>query len=135
MEKSLDNNGYIAFPFPATTNDDGSVNPCSFDLTQQPDCIDEIAAGKKSENLRRLLEEVNLQDGLFMTLACDWQQCDDGVCGFLDIVFRPAVANLSRRETQNLGHAFALYLARQEQLHDVQAGALVNYARAVLDWG
>jgi len=60
MEKSLDNNGYIDFPFPATTNEDGSVNPCGFDLTQQPERIDEIKAGNDSENMRRLLEEVNL---------------------------------------------------------------------------
>ncbi len=33
MEKRLDNNGYIDFPFPATRNADGSVNPCGIDLT------------------------------------------------------------------------------------------------------
>jgi len=69
MEKSLDNNGYIDFPFPASTNADGSVNPCGFDLTLETDRIDEITAGKHSENMRRLLEEVNLQEGLFMTPA------------------------------------------------------------------
>lgn len=52
MEKSLDNNGYIDFPFPASTNADGSVNPCGFDLTLETDRIDEITAGKHSENMR-----------------------------------------------------------------------------------
>lgn len=134
MEKSLDNNGYIDFPFPATRNADGSVNPCGFDLTLETDRIDEIAAGKHSENLRRLLEEVNLQDGLFMTLACDWQQRADGVCGFLDVAFRPTQA-CSSEETQSLDQAFETYLRRQEQQHSMQSGTLVNYARAVLDWG
>lgn len=135
MEKSLDNNGYIDFPFPASTNADGSVNPCGFDLTLQTDRIDEISAGKHSENLRRLLEEVNLQEGVFMTLACDWQQRDDGVCGFIDVALRPALSSGSSEETQSLDQAFDLYLGRQEKQHNMQSGTLVNYARAVLDWG
>ncbi|PIF22490.1 hypothetical protein SAMN06273570_0228 [Candidatus Pantoea floridensis] len=135
MEKSLDNNGYIDFPFPATTNVDGSVNPCGFDLTLETGRIDEIAAGKYSENMRRLLEEVNLQDGLFMTLACDWQRREDGVCGFIDIAFRPTLSTASREETQSLDQAFEVYLSRQEKQHNMQSGTLINYARAVLDWG
>ncbi|MHC2597395.1 hypothetical protein ACVLVH_003049 [Kluyvera sp. 1366] len=134
MEKSLDNNGYIDFPFPASTNADGSVNPCGFDLTLETDRIDEITAGKHSENMRRLLEEVNLQDGLFMTLACDWQQRDDGVCGFIDVAFRPTVAGFNTEETQSLDQAFEIYLSRQEKQHNMQSGTLINYARAVLDW-
>jgi len=134
MEKSLDNNGYIDFPFPATRNADGSVNPCGFDLTLETDRIDEIAAGKHSENLRRLLEEVNLQEGLFMTLACDWQQRPDGVCGFLDVAFRPAQPAYQREEALSLDQRFACYLGLQEKQHAMAPGTLVNYARAVLDW-
>jgi hypothetical protein len=134
MEKSLDNNGYIAFPFPATTNADGSVNPCGIDLTLETDRIEEIAVCQHSANLRRLLEEVNLQEGWFMTLACDWQQRDDGVCGFIDVAFRPIYSANSKDEALSLDQAFELYLTRQEKQHNMASGALVNYARAVLDW-
>ena len=134
MEKSLDNNGYIDFPFPATTNEDGSVNPSGFDLTQQPERIDEIKAGKDSENMRRLLEEVNLQEGLFMTLACDRQQRPDRVCGFIDIAFRPDVVH-THDEAEELEARFEHYLGCQENQHEMPVGTLVNYARAVLDWG
>lgn len=135
MEKSLDNNGYIDFPFPATTNADGTVNPCGFDLTRQPERIDEIAAGKHSENMRRLLEEINLQEGLFLTLACDWQQREDGVCGFIDVAFRPDIPHDNNSTVQALETLFEHYLGCQENQHEMQPGALVNYARAVLDWG
>ena len=69
MEKRLDNNGYIDFPFPATRNADGSVNPCGFDLTLETGRLEEIAVLNHSVNLRRLVEEINLQEGLFITLA------------------------------------------------------------------
>ncbi|MCZ4058655.1 hypothetical protein O3W44_05580 [Pantoea sp. LMR881] len=134
MEKRLDNNGYIDFPFPATRNANGSVNPCGIDLTLETDRIEEIAVIKHSVNLRRLLEEVNLQDGLFMTLACDWQQRSDAVCGFIDIAFRPDLIHHTREEALKLERAFDAYLTEQEAQHNMTAGSLVNYARSVLDW-
>ena len=134
MEKSLDNNGYIDFPFPATRNADGSVNPCGFDLTLETGRIDEISAGHHSENMRRLLEEVNLQEGLFMTLACDWQQRADGVCGFIAVALRPALCHGSHEAMLQLDQDFEHYLRCQEQQHAMPAGSLINYARAVLDW-
>ena len=134
MEKRLDNNGYIDFPFPATRNEDGSLNPCGIDLTLQTERIDEIAVLARSANLRRLLEEVNLQDGLFMTLACDWQQRADAVCGFIDVAFRPDVA-VAQQETLALDQAFARYLREQAAQHAMETDALLNYARGVLDWG
>ncbi|MEZ3498667.1 hypothetical protein [Pantoea sp. KPR_PJ] len=134
MEKRLDNNGYIDFPFPATRNEDGSLNPCGIDLTLETDRIDEIAVLTHSANLRRLLEEVNLQDGLFMTLACDWQQRDDAVCGFVDVAFRPEHP-VAQSETLALERAFADYLREQAAQHQMTTDALLNYARSVLDWG
>ncbi|MCG7387355.1 hypothetical protein [Pantoea sp. ACRSB] len=134
MEKRLDNNGYIDFPFPATRNEDGSVNPCGIDLTLQTERIDEIAVLAQSANLRRLLEEVNLQDGLFMTLACDWQQRDDAVCGFIDFAFRPELP-VTQEETLTLDQVFGRYLREQATQHRMEPDALLNYARCVLDWG
>ncbi|HAB23239.1 MAG: hypothetical protein E7J63_06825 [Pantoea sp.] len=134
MEKRLDNNGYIDFPFPATRNEDGSLNPCGIDLTLQTERIDEIAVLAQSANLRRLLEEINLQDGLFMTLACDWQQRADAVCGFIDFAFRPDLP-IAQQETLSLDQAFGRYLREQATQHDMQPEALINYARCVLDWG
>ncbi len=135
MEKRLDNNGYIDFPFLAITKPDGSVNPCGFDLTRETERIEEIVPGHHSENLRRLLEEVNLQDGLFMTLACDWQQRENGVCGFIDVAFRPTYCAESAQAGPLLDVAFETYLGQQEAQHGLASGALINYARAVLDWG
>ncbi len=51
------------------------------------------------------------------------------------MALRPALSSNSSDETQSLDQAFELYLGRQEKQHDMQAGTLVNYARAVLDWG
>lgn len=135
MEKRLDNNGYIDFPFPATRNEDGTVNPCGIDLTLETERLEEVAVLRHSANLQRLVEEVNLQDGLFMTLACDWQQQENAVCGFIDIAFRPELPGHSRAETLQLETAFYTYLKEQAQQHGLTADALVNYARAVLDWG
>ncbi|WP_130834796.1 hypothetical protein [[Erwinia] mediterraneensis] len=134
MEKKLDNNGYIDFPFPATANADGSINPCAIDLTQEPDRIDEVAVCHHSANLRRLLEEVNLQDGLFMTLTSDWQQRPDAVCGFLDIAVRPDLPDSVKAEALTLDRAFCCYLGEQETEHHMEPDTLVNYARSVLDW-
>ncbi|KKW51135.1 hypothetical protein XB02_08045 [Pantoea ananatis] len=135
MEKRLDNNGYIDFPFPATRNADGSVNPCGIDLTLETERLDEIAVIRHSPNLQRLLEEVNLQEGLFMTLACDWQQQENAVCGFIDIAFRPELLHCSHKEALQLEAAFYDYMKEQEQQHTLAADTLVNFARCVLDWG
>ncbi|WP_312242675.1 hypothetical protein [Pantoea sp.] len=134
MEKSLDNNGYIDFPFPATTNADGSVNPCGIDLTLETARIEEVAVCRHSANLRRLLEEVNLQEGLFMTLACDWQQRPDAVCGFLDVAVRPDFPAVAKAGVRDLDRAFWQYLGEQETEHNMATDALVNYSRSVLDW-
>lgn len=134
MEKRLDNNGYIDFPFPTTHNADGSVNPCGIDLTLETDRIEEIAVIRHSANLRRLLEEVNLQDGKFMTLTCDWQQKSDAVYGFIDVAFRPDLLRHTHEEALQLEHAFYSYLTEQETQHAMAAGSLVNFARSVLDW-
>lgn len=135
MEQRLDNNGYIDFPFPATANEDGTLNPCGIDLTLETGRIEEIAVLSHSVNLRRLLEEVNLQDGLFMTLACDWQKRADAVCGFVDIAFRPDLLSATSQETRLLDSQFCRYLQEQEVQHDMQPDTLINYARSVLDWG
>lgn len=134
MEKKLDNNGYIDFPFPATANEDGSINPAGIDLTQETGRIGEITVCRHSPNLRRLLEEVNLQDGLFMTLACDWQQRSNGVCGFLDVAVRPHCSAEVKTEALTLDQAFWRYLGEQEAQHKMAGDTLVNYARSVLDW-
>lgn len=134
MEKSLDNNGYIDFPFPATTNADGSVNPGGIDLTLETARIEEIAVCRHAANLRRLLEEVNLQEGMFMTLACDWQQRPDAVCGFLDVAIRLEFPAALKAGVLELDRAFWCYLGEQETEHNIAADALVNYARSVLDW-
>lgn len=106
------------------------------DLTSRwkPRGLMRLPPGNIQKICARLLEEVNLQDGLFMTLACDWQQREDGVCGFIDVAFRPTLASASSEETQSLDQAFELYLSRQEKQHSMQSGTLINYARAVLDW-
>ncbi|ELP25040.1 hypothetical protein ACTUSZ_10020 [Pantoea eucalypti] len=134
MEKRLDNNGYIDFPFPATRNADGSVNPCGFDLTLETGRLEEIAVLNRSVNLRRLVEEINLQEGLFMTLACDWQQQADAICGFIDVAFRPDLPQHGHEEALQLEASFYRYLAGQEKQHQMPAESLVNYARSVLDW-
>ncbi|QCA04734.1 hypothetical protein [Pantoea vagans] len=134
MEKRLDNNGYIDFPFPATRNADGSANPCGFDLTLETGRLEEIVVLNRSANLRRLVEEVNLQEGLFMTLACDWQQQEKAVCGFIDVAFRPDLPQHDFEEALQLEASFHRYLTGQEQQEQLPAGTLVNYARSVLDW-
>ncbi|MFP3499539.1 hypothetical protein SB759_35555, partial [Pseudomonas sp. SIMBA_059] len=81
-----------------------------------------------------LVEEINLQEGLFMTLACDWQQQADAVCGFIDVAFRPDLPQHGFEEALQLEANFYRYLTGQEQQHQMPAETLVNYARSVLDW-
>lgn len=69
-----------------------------------------------------------------MTLACDWQQQADAVCGFIDVAFRPDLPQHGHDEALQLEAEFNRYLAGQEKQHQMPADALVNYARSVLDW-
>lgn len=134
MERDLDGAHFSLFPNPAYRREDETLSPGGIDLTLQTSRIDEITKCARSGNLRRLLEEVNLQDGLFMTLACDYVTLENGTAGYIAFAFRPDVTAQLKTHTTELDKHFWHYLAQQEQEHDIPTGELVNYAQSVLSW-
>ncbi|MDU5828493.1 hypothetical protein [Mixta calida] len=134
MEQEKLNDHFVTFPYPRESYSDGSVNYGGIDLIHETQRIDEIEEAKRSPNLRRLLEEVNLQDGLFMTLGCDYRLLTEGVAGYVDFAFRPGLPALLTDDTPNLDDYFWAYLAKQEIEHHISDGAMVGYARSALKW-
>ena len=134
MEQDKQHDRFVTFPYPPETYSDGSVNYGGIDLIQETQRIDEIEEAKRSPNLRRLVEEVNLQDGLFMTLGCDYRQLEQGVSGYVDFTFRPGLPASLTDDAVNLDDYFWAYLAKQEIQHHISDGAMVNYARSALKW-
>jgi hypothetical protein len=134
MEQEKRNDRFVNFPYPPESYSDGSVNHGGIDLTRETQRIDEIEEAKRSPNLRRLLEEVNLQDGLFMTLGCDYRQMDSGISGYVDFAFRPGLPASLTDDTPNLDDYFWAYLVKQEVQHHISDGAMVSYARSALEW-
>ena len=106
MEQEKLNDHFVTFPYPRESYSDGSVNYGGIDLIHETQRIDEIEEAKRSPNLRRLLEEVNLQDGLFMTLGCDYRLLTEGVAGYVDFAFRPGLPALLTDDTPNLDDYF-----------------------------
>ncbi|MFD1803243.1 hypothetical protein ACFSFZ_13715 [Mixta tenebrionis] len=134
MDQDKRNDRFVIFPYPRENYDDGSVNYGGIDLLRETERIDEIEEAKRSPNLRRLLEEVNLQDGLFMTLGCDYRQLEGGISGYVDFAFRPGLPVSLTEDASVLDDYFWAYLAKQEIVHHISDGAMVNYARSALEW-
>ncbi|CUU23735.1 hypothetical protein EM595_1501 [Duffyella gerundensis] len=134
MERDVENNDVVLFPWPGKRRADNRVSCGGIDLTLETGRIDEIEECARSVNLRRLLEEVNLQDGLFMTLACDHVKLENGTAGFVTFALRPETLSQLRSHTLDLDRQFWRYLAWQESEHAMAAGALVNYAQSVMNW-
>ncbi|QKJ86822.1 hypothetical protein PMPD1_1872 [Paramixta manurensis] len=122
------------FPYPREVHADGSINYGGIDLTKETERIHEIPEAQASANLQRLLEEVNLQEGLFMTLGCDYGALENGIGGYIDFAFRPGVSPRIKQQTAALDDFFYAYLAKQEIQHGIADGSMVNYARGVLTW-
>lgn len=134
MEQEKQPDRFVIFPYPQERYSDGSVNHGGIDLTQETQRIDEIEEARRSPNLRRLLEEVNLQDGLFMTLGCDYRTLAHGVGGYVDFTFRPGLPPSLTVDAVSLDDYFWAYLAKQEITHHISDGAMVGYARSALQW-
>lgn len=134
MEQDKQHDRFVTFPYPPENYSDGSVNYGGIDLTHETQRIDEIEEARRSPNLRRLLEEVNLQDGLFMTLGCDYRQLENGIGGYVDFAFRPGLPASLTVDAVSLDDFFWAYLAKQEIQHQIGDGAMVSYARSALKW-
>ena len=134
MEQEKQHDRFVHFPYPRESYSDGSINYGGIDLTRETQRIDEIEEAQRSPNLHRLLEEVNLQDGLFMTLGCDYRQLTDGIGGYVDFAFRSGLPASLTDDTPNLDDYFWAYLAKQELQHHISDGAMVSYARSALQW-
>lgn len=134
MEQARQDLHFLKFPYPREAYDDGTINHGGIDLTREPQRIDEIVEAQRSPHLRRLLEEVNLQDGLFMTLGCDYRQLAQSVGGYVDFTFRSAGPASLQNDLIALDDFFWAYLTQQEWQHQINDGAMVRYARSALAW-
>ncbi|HAS0793973.1 hypothetical protein [Enterobacter hormaechei] len=133
MEKAKINDHFTRFPYRKEIHADGGVNNGGIDLVDEPNRIEEIHEIKDWPWLRRLVEEVNLKHGHFMTFGCDFGEDDGYFAGYIEFSHRPNMRQPTTEDLRILDEYFyewisALYSDDKSEPHPIE------YCRRSLAW-
>ncbi|WP_312980066.1 hypothetical protein [Atlantibacter sp.] len=133
MERAKINDHFTRFPYRKEIRDDGSINNGGIDLIAEPERIVEIHEIKDWPWLQRLVEDVNLKAGHFMTFGCDFGLDDNYYAGFIEFSFRPSMRQPTTEDLRILDEHFYKWISGLYS-DDKSEPSAIDYCRGSLSW-